>query len=164
MDGLRNPRFTRYILILCYRTWLPTDRDELVIWLWTLGASRRLLIKLAAITDGQKFDFGVFTETNKKIYIHTAIFACTHINLRLFLCFFCSFFFLIFFLTEEPCNKCSTQESKTSCDVMSPHLFCFVLFFFYQLHWEKPKKIIMWCFVLCYFLKFIFSSTALGEA
>ena len=92
VDGLRNPHFTRDILILCYRTWLPTDRDELVIWLWTLGTSRRLLIKLAAITDGQKFDFGVFTETNKKIYIHPAIYACTHINLRLFLCFFCSFF------------------------------------------------------------------------
>ena len=60
-----------------------------------------------------------------------------------FLVSFVPFFFLIFFLTEEPCNKYSTQESKTSCDVMSPHLFCFVLFFFYQLHWEKPKKIIM---------------------
>ena len=130
MDGLRNPHFTRDILILCYRTWFPTDRDELVIWLWTLGASRRLLIKLAAITDGQKFDFGVFTETNIKIYIHPAIFACTHINLRLLLCFFCPFFFIyiFFYLTEEPCNKYSTQGSKTSCDVMSPHLFCFVFF------------------------------------
>ena len=157
MDGLRNPHFTRDILILCYRIWLPTDRDELVIWLWTLGASRRLLIKLAAIMAGQKFGFWVFTETNKKIYIHPAIFACTP-TLSLFLLFF----FFFFFLTEEPCNKYCTQESKTSCDVMSPHLFCFV--FFHQLHWEKPKKIIMWCFVLCYFLKFFFSSTALGEA
>ena len=129
MDGLRNPHFTRDILILCYRTWFPTDRDELVIWLWTLGASRRLLIKLAAITDGHEFDFWVFTERTKKIYIHPAIYACTHINLRLFLCFFCSFF-LFFYLTEEPCNKYCTRESKTSCDVMSPHLFCFVLFFF----------------------------------
>lgn len=135
MDGLRNPHFTRDILIFCYRTWLPTDRDELVIWLWTLGASRRLLIKLAAITAGQKFGFWVFTETNNKIYIHPVIFACTHINLRLFLCFFCSFFF---FLTEEPYNKYSTQESKTSCDVMSPFFF------------------------VCSF--FFFSSTALGEA
>ena len=41
---------------------------------------------------------------------------------------FVLFFFKFFFLTEEPCNKCSTQESKTSCDVMSPHLFCFVFF------------------------------------
>ena len=140
MDGLRNPHFTRDILILCYRTWLPTDRDELVIWLWTLGASRRLLIKLAAITAGQKFGFWVFTETNNKIYIHPVIFACTHIYLRLFLCFFCSFFFFFFFLTEEPCNKCSTQESKTSCDVMSPHLFCFVLFFFINCTGRSLKK------------------------
>ena len=44
--------------------------------------------------------------------------------------FFVSFvrFFFFFFLTEEPCNKYCTQESKTSCDVMSPHLFWFVFF------------------------------------
>lgn len=140
MDGLRNPRFTRYILILCYRTWLPTDRDELVIWLWTLGTSRRLLIKLAAITDGQKFDFGVFTEWTKKYtYIQLPL-AVPILISDSFLVSFVLFFFLIFFLTEEPCNKYSTQESKTSCDVMSPHLFCFVLFFFINCTGRSLKK------------------------
>ena len=82
-----------------------------------------------------------FYRMNKKIYIHPAIFGCTHINLRLFLSFFCSFFFFnFFFLTEEPCNKYSTQESKTSCDVMSPHLFCFVLFFFINCTGRSLKK------------------------
>ena len=149
MDGLRNPHFTRDILILCYRTWLPTDRDELVIWLWTLGASRRLLIKLAAITAGQKFGFWVFTETNNKIYIHPVIFACTHINLWLFLCFFCSFFFL----TEEPCNKYSTQESKTSCDVMSPYFFLVLLFFFFLINCTRRSlKTSCDCPLLFFFL------------
>ena len=129
MDGLRNPHFTRDILILCYRTWLPTDRDELVIWLWTLGASRRLLIKLAAITDGHEFDFWVFTERTKKYtYIQLSMPVPILISDSSFVSFV--LFFLFFYLTEEPCNKYCTRESKTSCDVMSPHLFCFVLFFF----------------------------------